>query len=267
MEGPVGIAEEFAGEEDEVGLAGADDLVGLSGGGDHTYGPGGDGGFAADGCGVDDLVARADRDLLSWVIAAGGDVDEVHACLLEEFGEGYGLRKVPACAEGLGGPVCGGDADEEWEMFRPRGADGADDFEREAGAIFEGAAVLVGAVVGERGEELVEEIAVGGVDFDKVEAGGAGAVGGGYEVGGDLVEAGAVEGGGEGVFVVEAYGGGGYGLPAAFGGWDEAVLFPGDGHAGFAAGVGQLGAGVGSVLVQEGGDALEGGNVLVLPDA
>ena len=30
-EGPVGVAEELAGEEDDVGLAGADDLVGLGG--------------------------------------------------------------------------------------------------------------------------------------------------------------------------------------------------------------------------------------------
>ena len=31
VEGPVGVAEELAGEEDDVGLVGADDLVGLSG--------------------------------------------------------------------------------------------------------------------------------------------------------------------------------------------------------------------------------------------
>jgi len=46
-----------------------------------------------------------------------------------------------------------------------------------------------------------------------------------------------------------------------------ARLLPRNGHAGFAAGVGELGAGVGAMLVQEGGDALELGDVVVLPDA
>ena len=79
------------------------------------------------------------------------------------------------------------------------------------------AAVLVGAGVGERGEELVGEVAVGGVDFGEEEAGGGGAVGGSGEVGDDLVHAGAIEGLGEWVLVVKAEGGGGDDVgPAAF---------------------------------------------------
>ena len=62
------------------------------------------------------------------------------------------------------------------------GADGANDFEGELCAIGETAAVLVGAGVGERGEELVREIAVGGVDFGEEETGCGGAVGGSGEV-------------------------------------------------------------------------------------
>ena len=123
-------------------------------------------------------------------------------------------------------------------MLRPCGADGVNDLEGEADTIFEASSVLVGALVGERGEELVQEIAMCGVDFDEVEAGGEGAVGGCYEVGDDLVHAGAVEGGGEGIGFVEADGGGCYRLPAAFGGWHGAEWFPGEGHAGFAASVG-----------------------------
>ena len=238
VEGPVGVAEELTGEQDEVGLTGANDLVGLGWFGDHSDGGGGDLGLAVDGVGVMDLVAGADGDLLRGVIAAGRDVYEIDICLLEEFGERDGLREIPAFAEGLGSPVGGGDADEDGQMLWPRGADGFDHFEGESGAVFEAAAVLVGAVVGERREELVEEIAVGGVDLDEVEASGEGAMSCCDEVGDDFVHAGAVEGGGDGVGVVEADGGGGYGLPAAFGWGHGAGGFPWDGHAGFAAGVG-----------------------------
>ena len=79
VQGPVGIAEHLASQNDEVGLATADDLVGLGGFGDHADGAGWNTGFVVDGLGVTDLVARADGDLLGGVVAAAGDVDEVDA--------------------------------------------------------------------------------------------------------------------------------------------------------------------------------------------
>lgn len=267
MKWPVGCAEELACDDDEVGLAGADDLIGLSGLGDHAYGGGGDRGFAADGLGVVNLVAGADGDLLGGVVGTGGNVDEVDAFGLEELCEFNGLGEIPGGAEGFGCPVGGGDADEDGEMLRPGGADGADGFEREADAVFERAAVVVGAVIGEGREELVEEVAVGAVDFDEIEAGGEGTVGSCSEVGDDPVHAGAVEGGGCGVVLVERDGGGGYGLPASFGGRDEAGLLPGSGHGGFTSGVGELGAGIHAVFVEEGGDVTELGDVFVFPDS
>ena len=166
-------------------------------------------------------------------------------------------------------PVGGGDADPDGEVGGEGGADGADDFEREACAVGEEAAVLVGAGVGERREELVGKVAVGGVDFGEEEAGGGGAVGGGGEVGDDFVHAGAVEGLGEGVLVVEAEGGGGDDVgPAAFGGRDGVGgRDPGGGHAGFAAGVGELDAGNGALRFEKVGDAGEEGDVVVVADA
>jgi hypothetical protein len=123
-------------------------------------------------------------------------------------------------------------------MLGPRGTNCFYDFEGETNAIFEASAVLVGALIGERGEEFVHEIAMSGVDLDEVKARGQGAVGGGYEVRDDLVHAGAVECCWERVSFVEANGGWSYGVPSAFRGGHGAEWIPGEGHAGFAAGVG-----------------------------
>lgn len=55
------------------------------------------------------------------------------------------------------------------------GADGRDhrlhDFERHTNSVFDGAAVLVGALVHVRRQELVHQVAVGRMDLDAVEAG------------------------------------------------------------------------------------------------
>ena len=44
------------------------------------------------------------------------------------------------------------------------------DFEREAGAVLDAAAIVVGALVAVGLQKLVEQIAVGAMDFDAVEA-------------------------------------------------------------------------------------------------
>lgn len=152
-------------------------------------------------------------------------------------------------------------------MPGPDAANGLNDLEGESNAIVEAAAVLVGAVVREGREELVKEIAVGGVDFDEIEPGGQSTTSGGNEVGDDLVQTDAVEGGGDRIGFVKADCGGRYGLPSALGGEDGPCLFPWWGHAGLASGVGELRTGVCAVLVEEGGDSLEFGDVLVLPDS
>ncbi len=106
---------------------------------------------------------------------------------------------------------------------------------------------------------------MGGVDFGEEEACLHGAFGGGGEVGDDLVHAGAVEGVGDGVLVVEAESGGGNDVgPATFVGSDVVRRRdPGEGHAGLASGVGELDAGDGALLLEEGGDAGEEGDVVV----
>ena len=152
-------------------------------------------------------------------------------------------------------------------MLGPGGADGPYDFQGEADAVVEAATILVGAVVGERRKEFVEEVAVGGVKFDEIESGCEGAMSSSNEVGDDLVHPGAIKGCGDGERFVEANGGRSDRLPAAFRRRDGTALFPWDRHAGFAAGVSELGSSVGAVLVEEGCDSLEFRDVLVFPDA
>ncbi len=152
-------------------------------------------------------------------------------------------------------------------MFGPGSADGVDDAEEQADAVFKAAAVFVGALVGEGREEFVEQVAVGGVNLDEVEAGAEGALGGLDEGGDEHLDSRGVEGLGDGVSGREGDGGGSDGGPCTLFGGEEAFAVEGRGHAAFAAGVGELDAGAGALGVEEGGDALEVGDVFVFPDA
>lgn len=175
VEGEEGVSEGFAGHEDEVGFLVSDDAGGLLGFGDHADGGGHDSRVAFDGIGEGDLEAGGEGDFDVGDDVAGGAVDEVDRFFFEAFGEGDGIFEGPAAF--VVGPVGAGEADGEWSGFVPDFADFADGFEEEADAVFEGAAVVVRAVVGEWGEEFVDEVSVGGVEFDELVAGVDGAFG------------------------------------------------------------------------------------------
>ena len=261
---PVGIAEKFACKQDEIGLAAAEDVVGLSRAGNHADGAGGEAGFAADALGEGGLIAGADGNLRGGDVAAAGDIEEMDSMCFEQACEIDGLVEIPAA----GSPVCGGDADQERQVCGPDGADGVNDFEEEAGAVFEAAAVLICAVIADGREEFVQQVTVSGVNFDDVEAGAVGADGGVAEGGFDAGDAFGIEGVGCGEVVGKGDGRGRDDVgPSAFGGRDDAVMFPGRTHAGFAAGVGELNAGAGAVSMEEVDDAGERGDVLVFPEA
>jgi hypothetical protein len=54
-------------------------------------------------------------------------------------------------------------------VLGPDGADGAEQFERIAGAVLMVAAIVVVAPVGERRQEARQKIAVGGMQFQNIE--------------------------------------------------------------------------------------------------
>jgi len=264
MNGPVGVAQHFACEQHEIGLTFGDDRVGLMRIGDHADGGGGNSRFRADARGEGNLEAGADGDFGVGSETARGDVDEVDAAGAKQAGEGDGFVGRPAAID----PVGCGDSDEEREVSRPSAANCIDDLEQEVGAVFKAAAVGVGALVGERREELVEQIAVRGVDLDDVESCGVGALRGLGKGLNDGVDARLIEGLRGGVVGCEWNGAGGNWLPATVRGWNH-MFSPcgGRGHGGLASGMGELNAGAYALAVDEVDDAPEARDVAVLVDA
>ena len=148
-------------------------------------------------------------------------------------------------------------------------ADGCDDLAQDAGAVLKATAVLVGSGVDQRREELVDEVAMGSVDFDEFEASFDAAASALCESVGDACDAFECESFGLNGFRGEALGRGGIdGPPAAIGDGDRiAVIAPGSAGGGFEASVGELGSGYGTVLAEKADDTREGLDVCVLPDA
>ena len=68
--------------------------------------------------------------------------------------------------------------------------DGSETFPGEAETVFGAAAVAVRALVGVGVQELAEEVAMGAMELDAIEAQGLGGLGGVHKVGADFVQAG-----------------------------------------------------------------------------
>jgi hypothetical protein len=91
VQGPVGIAQHFAGEKDHVGVAGGDDLIGLCGFCDHADGGRGNSSFSPDAGGERHLETGADGNAGVRNLAARGDVDEVNAMSGQQARQFYGF--------------------------------------------------------------------------------------------------------------------------------------------------------------------------------
>ncbi len=104
------------------------------------------------------------------LVCAAGEFDEIELAFVFERG-----AEIPALirreAAILEFNAVEFDAKDEASGGGEFGADGLRDFEDDAGAVGEAAAVFVSAFVGGVGEKLGQEVAVGAVEFDAVVAG------------------------------------------------------------------------------------------------
>ena len=160
------IVEEAARHRHHIGLALRDDRLGVFGLDDQADGARGNAGFL--------LHARGDRHVVAGLArvadiggdAAGRDADEVEPFAFKRLGNRHRVvGGQPALA-----PVAAGDARAERQAARHHRAHRARDRKRKAQAVLERAAILVGALVGDRRHEAVRQIAVRHVQFDLVEA-------------------------------------------------------------------------------------------------
>jgi hypothetical protein len=121
---------------------------------------------------VEHLVPRPCVDLLPTVQPTARDLHPVHAGLREDLGQRHRLRDLPlrdllGCAE-VFEPVGRRDANHQRHGRRDECLGDVDELEQEARSVLEAAAVGVCARVGGWREEPVEQVAVRGVDLDRL---------------------------------------------------------------------------------------------------
>ncbi len=163
---PMRVVEEGARDRHLVGLALGDDRLGLRRRQDQPDRTRDDARLL--------LHPRRDRHVVAGLgriarvggDAAGGDADEIDALPLQRLGDGD--RVVGR--EAVRPPVAAGDARAERQLLRHHRAHRARDRQRKAQAVLERAAILVGALVGNRRHEAVRQIAMREMQLDLVEA-------------------------------------------------------------------------------------------------
>jgi hypothetical protein len=134
---------------------------------DDAHGHGGHAGLVAHAVGEGRLEQAPVHGLLVGHGLTGGDVDDVGSRAAARPWR-CAPRRPAWCRPG---PSRGRDAHRDRLVLQARRAHRAQHLEREAQATLEAAAVLVGAPVGERREERGQQVAVGHVHLDEVEAG------------------------------------------------------------------------------------------------
>ena len=166
MPGPARVIEHRPSQRNRVGLAGGDDGLGLLGLGDQADRNRRQSDLVFDPVRKRHLVARAELDGLLRRHPAAGHMDCRAAARLQRVRQGQGAFDVPAA----GHPIGGRDARPHRQARREGLAHGLEHLERKTHAVGQAAAVFVVALVGDRREELVQQVAVRGVNFHAVQA-------------------------------------------------------------------------------------------------
>ena len=110
--------------------------------------------------------AAVDR-LLLLADLAGRAVDHVGAGRLEQARN----RNCIVGRDPAFDPVMGRDAHADRLVLRPYCAHGSENFQRKAAAVFQRAAILIGAMIGQRRDETRQQVTVCAVQLQPVESG------------------------------------------------------------------------------------------------
>ena len=105
------------------------------------------------------LISRAKGNVLAWVHAAGGDVNEITIHGIQFPGKGNCFLHGPAAIH----PIGGGNANAQRPVAGPDGAYGGEYFKGEAHPPVQISAIAVIALIGDGREKLMQQIAVRGM--------------------------------------------------------------------------------------------------------
>src|SRR5262245_13268673 len=165
MPDPAWIIEKGARQGHQVGRSRADNRLRLLRLDDHAHGARHQPGAGAYGSGQRHLEARR-----KWYFAgndvAARDADVIVAMRLERAGEDHRILDTQSALD----PVVAADAGSEGDRARHHGADGGGRLQRKAQAVLELAAVVVTAFVRQWREELMQQVAVRGVQLNGIKA-------------------------------------------------------------------------------------------------
>ena len=264
MQRPVRVAQQLPGQENQVGLACAQNVLGLGWLGDHAHRARGHFRFLAHAFGKTGLVARAGRDLGIAGRAARRHIDQIHAKHTQASGQLDGFVRVPAVFH----PVGGRHPHEQWQLLRPDCTNRFDHLQGQADAVLEATAVFILTLIAQRRQELVQQVTVGGVHLDHFEARLQRAPGRGDKGLHYILDLRMGQLTGHSVLRIEGDLRRPDRLPAALLQRDAAMLAqPGAVGTGLAPGMGELDTRNGPLGGDETGDALQGGDLRVVPQA
>ncbi len=164
---PVRVVEHGARHDDQIGLAARQNLFCEIRRINKADGAGGDARAAPDFRRKRHLISGKERNFLPRIEAAARTVDEIDlATRLQQLREPDRALEIAAAFQ----PVDRRQPHEQRHIIRPFRAHRVDRLEQQADAVLKTAAVAIGAAIGERRQELVDQVPVRGVQLHDIES-------------------------------------------------------------------------------------------------